>query len=47
MNADTQQPFSYKDDCVETSPHVGGNPDAAEDARKAVVEFLQGVLKLG
>jgi dienelactone hydrolase len=47
MNADTQQPFSYKDECVELGPHVGGNPDTAEDARKAVVEFLQGVLKLG
>jgi dienelactone hydrolase len=47
MNAETQQPFSYKDDCVELGPHVGGNPDTADDARKAVVEFLQGVLKLG
>jgi dienelactone hydrolase len=47
MNADTQAPFSYKDECVELGPHVGGNPDTAEDARKAVVEFLQGVLKLG
>jgi len=47
MNAETQQPFSYKDDCVELGPHVGGNPDTAEDARKAVVEFPQGVLKLG
>jgi dienelactone hydrolase len=47
MNADTGQPFSYKDDCVELGPHVGGNPDTAEDARKAVAEFLQGVLKLG
>jgi hypothetical protein len=47
MNAETQQPFSYKDECVELGPHVGGNPDTADDARKAVVEFLQGVLKLG
>ena len=47
MNADTQAPFSYKDECVELGPHVGGNPDTADDARKAVVEFLQGVLKLG
>jgi dienelactone hydrolase len=47
MNADTQAPFSYKDDCVETGPHVGGNPETADDARKAVVEFLQGLLKLG
>jgi dienelactone hydrolase len=47
MNADTQQPFSYKDDCVEQSPHVGGNPTTAEEARKAVEEFLQGLFKLG
>jgi dienelactone hydrolase len=47
MNADTGQAFSYKDDCVELGPHVGGNPDTAEDARKAVVEFLRGVLRLG
>ena len=47
MNADTQQPFSYKDACVELSPHVGGNPETAQQARKAVVEFLQALLKLG
>ena len=47
MNADTQQPFSYKDTCVELSPHVGGNPDTAREARKAVAEFLQGLFKLG
>jgi dienelactone hydrolase len=47
LNADTQQPFSYKDDCVELSPHVGGNPATAEEACKAVVEFLQGLFKLG
>jgi dienelactone hydrolase len=47
MNADTNRPFSYSDACVERNPHVGGNPAAAEEARKAVVEFLQGLLKLG
>jgi dienelactone hydrolase len=47
MNADTQQPFSYKDACVELSPHVGGNPDTAREARKAVAEFLQALFKLG
>jgi dienelactone hydrolase len=47
LNADTQAPFSYKDACVELNPHVGGNPAAAEAARKAVVEFLQGLFKLG
>jgi dienelactone hydrolase len=47
MNADTAVPFTYKDPCVELSPHVGGNPATAEEARKAVVDFLQGLLKLG
>jgi dienelactone hydrolase len=47
MNADTQAPFSYEDACVEFSPHVGGNPDTAQEARKAVTEFLQVLLKLG
>jgi hypothetical protein len=47
MNADTDVPFTYKDPCVELSPHVGGNPATAEEARKAVVDFLQGLLKLG
>jgi dienelactone hydrolase len=46
MNADTAQPFGYKDACIELNPHVGGNPATAEEARKAVVEFLQTLLKL-
>ena len=47
MNAATQAPFSYKDSCVELSPHVGGNPTTALEARKAVSEFLQTLFKLG
>jgi len=47
MNADTQAPFGYKDACVELNPHVGGNPAAAEAARKAVSDFLQALFKLG
>lgn len=47
MNADTKVPFSYSDACVELNPHTGGNPTTAEEARKAVVEFLQALLKLG
>src|SRR6476469_3168596 len=47
MNADTQAPFGYKDACIALNPHVGGNPATAEKARKAVVDFLDGLLKLG
>jgi dienelactone hydrolase len=47
MNADTQAPFSYQDACIERNPRVGGNPATAEQARKAVTEFLQVLLKLG
>jgi hypothetical protein len=47
MNADTQQPFTSKDACIELNPHVGGNPATAEQARKAVSDFLQALLKLG
>ncbi|MGC2778764.1 MAG: dienelactone hydrolase family protein [Bradyrhizobium sp.] len=46
LNAETQQPFSYQDACVEFDPHVGGNPAAAEAARQAVTDFLRALLKL-
>ena len=47
MNGDTNAPFTYKDACVELNPHVGGNPATAAESRKAVVEFLQALFKLG
>ena len=47
MNADTKEPFTYKDACVELNPHVGGNPETADAARKAVSEFLATLFKLG
>jgi dienelactone hydrolase len=47
VNAETNEPFSYKDACVETGPHVGGNPATAQEARKAVSDFLQALFKLG
>jgi dienelactone hydrolase len=47
MNVDTQAPFSYKDTCIELNPHVGGNPATAEEARKAVSDFLHALFKLG
>ena len=46
VNTETQQPFDYKDACVELNPHVGGNPATAEGARKAVSDFLQALFKL-
>jgi len=47
MNADTEAPFGYKDACIELNPHVGGNPATAEEARKAVDDFLRALFKLG
>ena len=47
INTETQAPFSYKDACVETNPHVGGNPATAQEARKAVSDFLLALFKLG
>src|SRR3954464_7247926 len=47
MNDDTKEPFSYKDACITLNPHVGGNPATAQEARKAVSDFLQSLLKLG
>jgi dienelactone hydrolase len=47
MNADANEPFTYKDPCVELNPHVGGNPATAEEARKAVSEFLAALFRLG
>ena len=47
MNADTQKPFGYGDACIELNPHVGGNPATAEQAQKAVSEFLKVVFRLG
>jgi dienelactone hydrolase len=46
INAETKEPFSYKDACVELNPHVGGNPATAQEARKAVSDFLQALFKL-
>jgi dienelactone hydrolase len=46
VNTATQQPFSYKDACVELNPHVGGNPTTAQEAGKAVSDFLQALFKL-
>jgi dienelactone hydrolase len=46
LNVSTQQPFSYKDDCVQLNPHVGGNAAATQAARLAVTDFVRQVFKL-
>jgi dienelactone hydrolase len=46
INVSTQKPFSYKDDCVQFNPHVGGNAEATAAARVAVTEFARQVFKL-
>jgi dienelactone hydrolase len=46
LNVSTSQPFSYKDDCVQLNPHVGGNAEATQAARAAVTDFVRQVFKL-
>jgi dienelactone hydrolase len=46
LNVSTSQPFSYKDDCVQLNPHVGGNAEATQAARLAVSDFVRQVFKL-
>jgi dienelactone hydrolase len=46
VNVSTGQPFSYKDPCVETDPHVGYNEAAAKATQKAVKEQLRAAFKL-
>ncbi|CAN5167344.1 dienelactone hydrolase family protein [soil metagenome] len=46
INAATEKPFSYKDDCVQLNPHVGGNAAAAAASRLAVSDFVRQIFKL-
>jgi len=46
INAETGQPFTYQDPCVQTDPHTGYNESAANATRKAVKEFVRTVFKL-
>ena len=46
INAETGEPFTYADPCVQTDPHIGYNEAAAAAAREAVKELLQTVFRL-
>jgi dienelactone hydrolase len=46
INASTNQPFTYKDQCVATGPHVGYDAGATEAAKGAVREILNKVFVL-
>ena len=46
ISASTQQPFTYKDPCVELNPHVGYDAASTEAAKRSVKEFLKVVFKL-
>jgi dienelactone hydrolase len=46
VNVSTGQPFTYKDPCVETDPHIGYNEAAAKATQKAVKEQLRAAFKL-
>jgi len=46
INAATKQPFTYKDPCVETDPHLATDLAATADAKARVKALLKGVFKL-
>jgi dienelactone hydrolase len=46
INAETGQPFTYQDPCVQTDPHTGYNEPAANATRKAVKDFVRTVFRL-
>jgi dienelactone hydrolase len=46
INATSNQPFTYKDDCVQRGPHVGSNTAATQAARVAVADFIRQLFKL-
>jgi len=46
INAETRQPFTYKDPCVQTDPHTGYNEESATATRKAVRDVVRTAFKL-
>jgi len=46
INAASKQPFTYKDPCVETDPHVNYDAEATRAAHIAVKDFLRATFKM-
>ena len=46
INTASGKQFTYKDECVQLNPHVGGNAAATEAAHIAVADLLRQVFKL-
>lgn len=46
ISVSTGQPFSYKDPCIQTGPHLGYNEAAAKATQKAVKDQLRAAFKL-
>jgi len=46
INAVSKQPFTYKDACVETDPHVNYDAEATHAAHIAVKDFLRSTFKM-
>jgi dienelactone hydrolase len=46
INAVSRQPFTYRDPCVETDPHVNYDAEATRAAHIAVKDFLRSTFKM-
>jgi dienelactone hydrolase len=46
INAVSKEPFTYKDPCVETDPHVNYDAEATRAAHIAVKDFLRAAFKM-
>jgi hypothetical protein len=46
INVETGQPFTYRDPCVRSDPHLGYNEAAMQATHTAVKELLRTVFKL-
>ena len=46
INAVSKEPFTYKDPCVQSDPHVNHDAEATRAAKVAVKEVLRATFKL-